>query len=278
VSGGLTLDEAAKLLNAAGVESPRTEARLLLAHVLGVRRDEILSAPALDHEQSARFAAAIARRAGREPLAYITGVKEFWSMEFRVGLGVLVPRPDSETLIDEALLVMPDRGVALGIADLGTGSGSLLIAVLKEFPNAQGLGFESSPAAFGYAFDNAERLMPGRAEMRLADWTAAPRDSFDLILCNPPYIPAAEIDTLQPEVSRHEPRAALDGGPDGLAAYRVLAGLLPGLLKRGGRAILEIGAGQADAVEPLMRNSGLKLVRITPDLTGVPRAVSLEKA
>ena len=274
----MTFDEAARKLAAAGIESPRAEARLLYAHALGVTRDEALS-PTLraTPEQAAGFAAMVARRAAREPSAYITGHKEFWSMDFAVGPGVLVPRPDSETLIEEALRIFPDRATPLRIADLGAGSGILLIAALKEFPRASGIGFERSPEALVWARRNAERLVPGRADIRPDDWNVAPENNFDLIFCNPPYIPSGEIDSLMPDVAGYEPRAALDGGPDGLAAYRDLARLLPRLLKTGGRAILEIGAGQAPAMEPLFRDSGLRVSHITPDLAGIPRALVLEK-
>lgn len=274
----MTFDQAVRQLAAAGIESPRAEARLLYAYALGVTRDEALSpARVPTQEQAARIASMVGRRVAREPSAYITGHKEFWSMDFAVGPGVLVPRPDSETLIEEALRIFSDRAMPLRIGDLGAGSGILLIAALKEFPNASGIGFESSPEAFVWARRNANRLMRERADIRQAGWNVAPDNSFDLIFSNPPYIPGGEIDSLAPEVSRYEPRAALDGGPDGLFAYRDLARLLPRLLKAGGRAILEIGAGQAPAVEPFFRDSGVKLVRIAPDLAGIPRALVLEK-
>jgi release factor glutamine methyltransferase len=274
----VTFEEAAKQLAGAGVESPRTEARLLYAHALGVRRDDTLSADLTPTpEQSAAFAAMVTRRAAREPFAYVTGRKEFWSLDFLVGPGVLVPRPDTETLIEEALRVIPDRNTPLAIADLGTGSGALLIAALKEYPQAAGLGLDSSAEALGYAKRNVfAHDLSERAKLRLDDWGAVPDDSFDLVFSNPPYIPSAEIATLDPEVSHFEPRAALDGGPDGLEAYRALAVLLPRMLKKGGRAILEIGAGQA--VEPVFAGSGLRVVGIVPDLGGIPRAVLLEKA
>ena len=250
--------EAAKRLAAAGIDSARVDARLLWGFAGG---------------DAAVFDAAIARRLQREPVAYILGHKEFWSLDLEVGPGVLVPRPDTETLIEEAVRLVPDRTAPLAIADLGTGSGAILLAALAEFPNAHGIGFESSLAAFDYAARNAARLAPGRAEMRLVDWTAA-AGPFDLVFSNPPYIPPAEIESLDPDVRDHEPRAALDGGSDGLDAYRALGRLLPGLLKPGGHALLEIGAGQAGAMEPLF--PGLELMRITPDLSGVPRCIVLK--
>jgi release factor glutamine methyltransferase len=271
----VTFDEAARLLQEAGIESPRAEARLLYAHALGVTRDETLSSVlTATPDEAAAFAGMVARRAGREPSAYITGHKEFWSLDFAVGPGVLVPRPESETLIEEALKLVPDRGLPLKIGDLGAGSGALLIAGLKEFPHAMGLGFESSPEAHIWARQNLARLSPQAGQVLLADWSAAPEDYFDLVFSNPPYIPSSQIETLEPEVSRFEPRAALDGGPDGLNAYRALARLLPRILRPGGHAIVEIGQWS----EPLFRDSGLKLLGIAPDLAGIPRALVLEKA
>jgi release factor glutamine methyltransferase len=270
----LTLDEATRLLAGAEIENPRGEARLLLAHVLGISRDQTLAATPTSSQAQA-FGELVVRRAGHEPFAYITGRKEFWSLDFEVGPGVLVPRPDTETLIEEALRLVPDRQAKLRVADLGTGSGALLIAALKEFPHATGIGFESSPQAHGYAQCNAERLIGSRAEIRLADWDSA-EGPFDLIFCNPPYIPGADIESLAVDVAGFEPHAALDGGPDGLEAYRGLARLLPGLLTPGGHALLEIGLGQAQAMEPLFRK--LEIVRIAPDLSGIPRCVILRKA
>ena len=269
----MTLDEATRLLAEAGVDNPRADARLLLAHVSGISRDQTLTATPTQ-DQAVQFDVLVKRRAGREPFAYITGRKEFWSLDFAVGPGVLVPRPDTETLIEEALRIVPDRLAALHIADLGAGSGAIMIAALKEFPNATGIGFESSGAAFGFAATNAAQLIGARAQIRSSDWDQA-RGPFDLIFSNPPYIPSHQIESLEPEVARYEPRAALDGGPDGLDAYRTLAELLPGLLRRGGHALLEIGLGQESAVAPLFQ--GLELLRIAPDLSGVPRCVILRK-
>ncbi len=248
---------AAQRLAAAGSDSARLEARLLWEHAQKTGQD---------------FEALIARRESREPVAYITGHKEFWSLDFEVGSGVLVPRPDTETLVEEALRLVADRNAPLRIADLGTGSGAILIAALKEFPNATGIGFESSPEAFGYAAANATRLIGPRAEIRLDDWNSA-AGLFDLIFCNPPYIPSIEIESLAPDVSRFEPRAALDGGPDGISAYKALAKLLPGLLKPGSHALLEIGLGQGLAISNLFQ--GLEIVQIAPDLSGIPRCVIL---
>jgi release factor glutamine methyltransferase len=258
----------------AGIDNPRGEARLLLAAALGVSRDDTLILRDLSPEKESWFRQFVERRVAREPIAYITGHREFWSMNFEVGPGVLIPRPDTETLIEEALRVVPDRNAPLRIADLGTGSAAILVAALKEFPNATGIGFEFSPEAFGWARDNAARLIGGRAEVRQADWNRA-EGPFDLVFSNPPYIPSAEIESLDPDVSQFEPRAALDGGPDGLDAYRALAELLPGQLKHGGHALLEIGLGQASAVTALFQQ--LEIVRVASDLSGIPRCLTLRK-
>ncbi|HEX4272464.1 MAG TPA: peptide chain release factor N(5)-glutamine methyltransferase [Rhizomicrobium sp.] len=269
----MTLDEATRALADAGIDNPRSEARLLFAHALGISRDQTLTATATP-EQTTHFASLVARRAAHEPFAYITGRKEFWSLEFEVGPGVLVPRPDTETLIEEALRLVADRNAPLRIADLGTGSGAILIAALKEFPGATGIGFESSPEALPYACANAARLIGPRAEIRAADWNQA-AGPFDLVFSNPPYIPSMEIESLALDVAGFEPRAALDGGDDGLSAYRSLAELLPGILKPGGHALLEIGFGQAGTIEKLFPN--LEISRISSDLSGVPRCVILRK-
>jgi release factor glutamine methyltransferase len=307
--------EAAKRLSAAGIDSARLDARLLwdfarngnppleggsnceairggglggyhdlspknprCAVDFSIPRDApVLRTPQGEGEILERFEMLVQRRLAREPIAYITGRKEFWSLDFAVGPGVLVPRPDTETLIEEALRLVPDRSAALRIADLGTGSGAILLAALHEFPNAMGIGFESSPPAHACAARNMARLAPGRADIRLADWEAAAPQAakrpFDLVFSNPPYIPSAEIESLAPDVRAHEPHAALDGGPDGLAAYRALARLLPRILAPGGHALLEIGAGQAPAMEQMF--PGLELVRIAPDLAGISRCVVL---
>lgn len=273
------LSEAAARLAAAGIDNARAEARLLLAQALGVTRDDTLGVKALTEEQQSGFAALIARRAAREPLAYITGTREFWSLPLKVGPGVLVPRPETETLIEAALEAMPDRLGQLAVGDLGTGSGAILIAALKEFPHAVGLGVDTSREALTYARANGlAHNLSARAEFRLDDWSDAPENSFDLIFSNPPYVPSAAIAALEPEVARYEPRAALDGGADGLDAYRALARLLPRLLTAKGVAVLELGVGHDAAMEAVFRGAGLEIRHIRPDLAGIPRALVLEKA
>jgi release factor glutamine methyltransferase len=271
------LHAAADRLKLAGLESARLEARILLAHAMGVSRDDLIAAIRPPSRSEAElFESLIVRRLAREPVAYIIGRKEFWSLDFRVGPGVLVPRPESETLIEAALAEFPDRDAAIAIADLGTGSGALLAAGLKEFPKACGVGFEQSPQALAYARTNLRALgFAGCCELVGEDWSNAGAGRFDLIFSNPPYIPSGEIAALSPEVGLYEPRSALDGGRDGLDAYRSLASLLPRLLNPGGVAVLELGQGQAGWVERLFQN--LTVLRIVPDLTGIPRALVLKK-
>jgi release factor glutamine methyltransferase len=268
------LYDAAHRLTLAGVDSARLDARVLLAHAMGVTREDLIAAK---REPSAREAALfesfVARRIAREPVAYIRGMREFWSLDFKVGPGVLVPRPETETLIEAAVATVPDRDAPLSIADLGAGSGALLVAALKEFPSARGTGFERSAQAFAYAQANlVHHGLKARGKLMAGDWNEA-EGQFDLIFSNPPYIPTADIRSLDPEIRLHEPVVALDGGVDGLAAYHDLAGLLPRLLRPGGLAFLELGQGQAAQVELLFQ--GLTVVHVAPDLAGIPRVLVL---
>ncbi len=265
---------AAATLAAAGVENPRREARLLLAHATGLDgaallRDLHTERPALG------FEAMVARRAAREPLALITGEQPFWSFSVAVSADTLVPRADSETLIEAALAAFPARD-AQRVLDLGTGTGCLLLAALLEFPHASGVGIDLSPAAAALAQRNAAALGLGaRAAFLCGEWAAALSARFDLVLSNPPYIETADLAELMPEVRDHEPIQALDGGPDGLDAYRVISTALPGLLVPGGVAILELGVGQAAAVAALATAAGLHPDPAKRDLSGIERAMLL---
>lgn len=270
------LTAAAARLRTAGVDSPRREARLLLAHVLGVRPEALVSGdvPVLDAETSARFEAVLARRTAREPLAYILGTREFWSLEFAVGPDVLVPRPESEIPIEQALRRFPDDEMALRVLDLGTGSGCLLLSFLSERPGAEGLGVDISETALSLAGANAKALgMASRSRFARGDWLNTISGAFDVIFINPPYIPAVELDGLEPEVRNHEPRVALDGGPDGLDAYRRIGPSLVEHLAPEGRVFFEIGRGQADAVKTMFAEMGLRIEGTVCDLAGIPRCL-----
>ena len=256
---------------------PRLDARLLLAAALDLSATALLGdlAAPVPPSAAAAFAALTARRAAREPTALILGRREFWSLDLAVSPATLIPRPDSETLIEAALAAFAGRAAPARILDLGTGTGCLLLAALTEFPAAFGIGIDRSPAAAALARDNAARLGLGeRAAVFAGDWAAALAGRFDLVLANPPYIPSADIPDLMPEVASHEPRAALDGGPDGLAAYRAILADLPRLLRPGGVAVLELGEHQAAPVAALAAHAGLRATT-RADLGGIARALVL---
>ncbi|MEG3125165.1 peptide chain release factor N(5)-glutamine methyltransferase [Sphingomonas sp. GB1N7] len=250
-------------------ETPRLDAELLMAHALGISRETLLLNH-LDAPVPPAFAPLIARRLAHEPVAYITGTRAFWTIDLHVGPGVLIPRPDSETLIEAAVAHFKDRPPAT-ILDLGTGPGTLLLAALSEWPEATGLGVDASDAALDYARRNAADLgMADRARFAPGDWARGVEDRFDLILCNPPYIGTAE--DLPDEVRAHEPGSALFAGVDGLDDYRLLAPQLPPLLAPGGAAILEIGHTQAVPVTALLEAQGFA-VTLARDLARRPRAL-----
>jgi release factor glutamine methyltransferase len=221
-----------------------------------------------------------ARRIRREPMAYILGEREFWGLPFKVTPAVLVPRPDSETVIEAVLAVMPDRTRAWRILDLGVGSGCLLLTLLHEYPRARGVGLEASPEALAVAQENAQRLgVADRTILQAGDWHRPDwRDGlggpFDLVVSNPPYIERAAIDRLMPEVSSFEPRLALDGGPDGLDAYRVIAAAGPKLVTTGGFLVVEGGQGQASEISRLFSAGGLSPLAPWKDLGGIERVVA----
>ncbi|HQT61366.1 MAG TPA: peptide chain release factor N(5)-glutamine methyltransferase [Acidiphilium sp.] len=269
------LRELGRILAAGGVENPTREARLILAHALGV---DLAALWALDEVDPEPALALARRRAAREPLAYITGAKGFWSLDLAVSPATLIPRPDSETLIEAALRHRPDRDKIRTILDLGTGTGALLLAALTEYPDACGLGIDRVPASCALARANAARTgLASRAAFCCADWAEAIAARFDLILANPPYIPSADIPGLMAEVAAHEPASALDGGADGFDAYRRIVADLPRLLAPGGLAILEAGIGQAQALIALAAAHGLDAAA-EPDLAGIPRAVFMSGA
>ena len=272
---GQALQRGAGRLAAAGIESPRLEARVLLAHAMAAAANEVLTGRAPTADEIARYDALVERRAAHEPSAYLTGAREFWSLSFAVGPGVLIPRPDSETLVEAALAAFPDA--PLEVLDLGTGSGCLLIAFLSERPQARGTGVDISPEALAWARENAALLgVAGRTQWRLGDWSGLPERRYDVILANPPYL--ALGDAVAPEISGHEPAGALYAGPDGLEAYRALACLLPTALRPDGLAFVEIGMGQSAATGALFAAQGIEIAAIRPDLAGVPRCLVLRLA
>jgi len=258
------------------VDNPRLEVRLLLAHALGVTRADLIRDPNR-RVDTAALDELITRRISREPLAHIIGRREFWSMDFQVSPATLIPRPDTETLIEAALAVFADRPPPKRILDLGTGTGCLLLALLHEVPTAFGIGIDIVPEAARLARANAAKLgMADRAAFMAGDWTDALDGRFDLVVSNPPYIPAADIDGLMPEVALYEPRLALDGGTDGYGAYRRILQALPVRLEPGGVAILELGAGQARHVSSIAHQAGFE-TSLQLDLAGIQRAIVLSQ-
>jgi release factor glutamine methyltransferase len=266
-------------LAAAGVPDPARDARVLLAHAAGIAADRLSlhMDDALTPDAAARFDVALTARAARQPVAQITGGRDFWRHRFIVTPDVLDPRPETETLVAEAL-----RAPFARLLDLGTGSGAILLSLLAERPAATGLGTDLSHAALGVARRNAQALgLADRAAFALSDWFADVAGRFDLIVSNPPYIAAAEIPGLAPEVRDWEPRLALtprdatgdDPGGDGLAAYRAIALRAPAHLAPGGRLMVEIGPTQGAAVAALFTAAGLTDVAVLPDLDGRDRVV-----
>ena len=223
-------------------------------------------------EQLKAFDALIVRRARREPLAYITGHKEFWNLGFAVGPGVLVPRPESETLIESALAAFPDA--PLRVLDIGTGTGCLLISFLADRTRASGIGVNSSETALEYARKNKARHgLDGRCQLFRSAWEPPVGGTFDVILVNPPYLSEREFDLAQPEIREYEPREAFVAGPDGLDGVRAIAPVLTRRLSPAGRAFIEIGAGQEDAAKAILTACDLDVYQSAPDLSGVARCL-----
>jgi len=283
----VTLNQAfvggAAVLREAGIATPELDARLLLCHAAGLSHEAYVAGAGgpVQPATLARFGTAIDRRLKREPVARITGTREFYGRGFTIAPPALDPRPDTETLIEAALALVERRGwrdQTLSLLDLGTGTGCILVTLLAELPRAQGLGTDLSPSALALAAANAVRLGVGsRAAFMAADWLDGIAGKFDLVLSNPPYLASGEISGLAPEVAAYDPMLALDGGPDGLDAYRRIAAGAPAVLAEGGRLLVEIGAGQAAQVSDIFRAAGLKLdpsQAISRDLAGRPRVVA----
>ncbi|BAK82993.1 modification methylase [Komagataeibacter medellinensis NBRC 3288] len=274
----ILLSTATDQLRRAGIEAPQREARLLAAHAAGTDLAGLLRIDALTGAAHATFSQILTRRLNHEPMAYITGQAGFWSLDLATSPATLIPRADSETLIEAVLHHLPDRTQALRVLDIGTGTGCLLLAILAEYPHATGIGTDINPHAARLAADNAARNGLGaRCATLCCNWAEAVHGPFDLVLSNPPYIPHTDLAGLMPDVVAHEPARALDGGPDGLVAYRALAAALPTLLAPGGTSVLELGIGQDHSVPALMRASGLEVVETRPDLGGIGRALVVKK-
>lgn len=277
------IDDAAKKLSLAAVENPRREARLLLGHVTGLRQETLIAnADQVDDSTCIEaFETAVRRRCNREPMSHILGQRQFWDMSFIVNADVLDPRPETETIIEEVHERLPERGSVICFADFGTGSGCLLLTLLASYPQAEGIGIEASAAACDIAKQNAEVLqLSGRAAIVHGDWNSVLLGcgaDIDCLVSNPPYIPSADVTQLEPEVSGFEPRMALDGGPDGLNAYRVIVPLAFDALRPGGLIVLEVGQGQAASVTSMLVSAGFVETAKRHDLGKIERVVSGRK-
>ena len=258
------------------MDTPDLDARLLVEHALGLTRSDLFARAndTIPDSDAARVLALIARRAAREPVGRILGHREFWTIDLALNPDTLEPRPDTETLVEAVLRSLPDRSAPLRLLDLGTGTGCILLALLAELPDATGVGVDLSPGAVAAATGNAARNgLVERARFQTGNWGAGLAERFDVVVSNPPYIPSADIATLDPEVREHDPLRALDGGADGLDAYRIIAGQMPDLLRPGGLAGLEVGQGQAADVAELLAAAGLEPVGVFRDLGGLERCV-----
>ena len=261
----------------ATIESPELDARVLVGHALGLDAAGVISQATrqLSPAERAAIAALARRRLAREPVARIVGIKEFWGLPFALNAETLVPRPETETVVEAALAALgARRQSALRVADLGTGSGALLLALLSELPRACGTGTDISIAALHCARDNAVALgLAARASFVACDYGAAVGAPADLLVSNPPYVARADIAALQPEVREFDPRRALDGGPDGLDGYRAIASDARRLLAPEGILVVEFGRGQLAAVTAIFAATGLEPAAPKYDLSGIARAL-----
>lgn len=268
--------EVRRRLEAAGIDTPVLDARLLLEAGAGVSRLEIVTDPRrmVSEAQVEAVHALTARREAREPVSHIIGRKHFWTLDLGVTRDVLTPRPETEFVVEAGLQALLPADAPHRILDLGAGSGAIVLALLKERPNTTAIAVDVSEAALEVVRRNAEQLgVSDRLDIRQGHWAKDIDERFDLVVSNPPYIPTADIDGLAPEVSRFEPRLALDGGADGLVAYRIIIASLPRLLKPGATFALEVGLGQAESVAAMAEAAGLSTDEPRRDLAGIPRVV-----
>ncbi len=276
------LEWTARFFESKGIDTARLDAELLLAHALGCRRIDLYARydQVPDGEPLSTFRDLVRQRGRRVPAKYLTGETEFLSLALAVGPAVLIPRPETEVLVERLLAIVPDGGQPR-VADLGTGSGAIAIAVARERPGARVVATDVSAAALAVARGNAARHGVGdRVELRAGRWFEAlePGAAFDVIASNPPYVATADVERAMPEVRDHEPRAALDGGADGLDALRLLVAGSPEWLAAGGWLVVEVGAGQAEPVAGLARQAGdYEAIEIAPDFAGIDRVVSMQR-
>lgn len=281
MSAGRLLERGTSELEQIGVPDSRFQAELLLRHALGCSRESLLARlnEPVSAEASGHFFQLVERRRGRVPVQYVVGTQEFYGLSFRVTPAVLIPRPESEGLVDLAIAELGSTAEPR-IVDIGCGSGCIAVAVAHALPEAELVAIDSSPAALAIARENALRHgVASRIQFLEGDLLEpVPGGGFDAIVSNPPYIPDSELETLEPEVSEHEPRQALSGGEDGLAVIERLLPQSERALRKGGFLFMEIGHGQDERVRELVESAGLQYLRTVPDLAGIPRIVVAKKA
>jgi release factor glutamine methyltransferase len=273
---GFALAEVAAALASAGFDDSRRRARRLVAAALHLSATEVFAHPErpVSEREATRIADILRRALAHEPLSRVFGAREFWGMEFRLSPDTLDPRPETETVVEAVLAQVTDRQHPYRLLDLGTGSGCLLLALLSELPEATGIGVDRAPGAVAAARDNAIALGLGdRAGFAVGDWAAAIGGRFDIVVANPPYIATGAIADLPPEVRDFDPHRALDGGIDGLDAYRAIAVSLPELLAPDGIFAAELGSGQAEAVAGMLAAAGLKVGGLVDDLAAIARCI-----
>lgn len=274
------LAAANQLLTKSDIDNPAFDARLLIAHALDIDRLSLVtqSQRELTENEQLKINELITRRATREPVARILGLREFWGLPFALNEATLEPRPDSETLIEATLNATTDKTKTLKILDLGTGTGCLLLSLLHEMPNATGLGIDIAPHAVRQATENAQRLnIQNRVMFQQGNWLDGIIEQFDLIISNPPYIRNADIKTLSPEVKHFDPITALDGGADGYDPYLHLIPLLPARLNTESTVCFEVGQGQGTTVAALLKDTGFTNISTHNDLGGITRAIIAQK-
>jgi release factor glutamine methyltransferase len=271
------LKESVALMRSAGLDTPVLDARLIVQHALGIDWETLFLKDdrAIGEDELRRIEDGLGRRRAHEPVSRIVGRRHFWTLDLAVSPDTLDPRPETETVIEAVIAAIPDRARPLRLLDLGTGTGALLLALLKEYKLAWGVGVDRSAGALGVARANAaSHCLDGRAAFVQGDWARPIAGAWDVVVSNPPYIASGDLPSLPPEVGNHDPALALDGGADGLDAYRAILPALGGLLAADGMAVLEIGAGQRDGVTAIALARGLSRIGCRADLAGIDRAVS----
>ena len=274
------LTNAKQKLRSAKIESAYLDADILMMHAANLTREKIIAHPDknLSEDEVSKFNDYITRRINREPISHITGKREFWGLEFNVTKHTLDPRADSECLIEQALELFPDKQQPLKIADFGTGTGCLLLSLLYEYRNAQGIGIDISNDALNVAKSNSLKLkLANRSDFVVSSWADGIKGEFDLIISNPPYIIKNDIKKLEAEVSKFEPKLALDGGEDGLNCYRELAVNIHLLLSDKGYAIFEFGQGQEADVRAILESVGMEFVAYKKDLSSIIRSITVRR-